>query len=258
VSNVPHVCILTPTYDGRLTAAYMDSVVLSMQDPRQITSYRYHSGDSLVCRARNEMFTMWLREADERGWTHLLWQDGDVALPHGAVASMLSHDVDFIASPVPLKTNLSHHGWTQSVVGLIDEAAPMLYRVQYAATGCLMMSRKAVQAMADYCEAQGHVYFEGDRKVYDAFRIGSDGTGFYLSEDWYICKVMREELGFDLYVDSSFPVSHVDAPRHVWTRPAGPIAETIAAGDYTGELPADIRAQRWTTNDWEAPILSAN
>ena len=247
---LPHVAIATPMYDGKVTEHYMRSVILSMQDPRHVTSFRLLPGDSLVCRARNTLLTQVWNERKQQGLTHLLWQDADVFLPHGAIASMLSRDVDVVASPVPMKVPIGRHGWVQSIVGIQAEIEPMFYTARYAATGCLMFSMDAVSALVDYCETMGHVTGPRDARQYDAFRIGADGNGFYLSEDWYVCKVLRE-IGFDIYVDSSFPVTHVESPRVWWTRPAVPLAETILAGDYAGSLPEDARDQRWATNDYD-------
>lgn len=252
--NLPHVCVMTPTYGGMVTAEFMDSFIRHLQQPDHITSYRYLAGDSLVSRARNHLLADFVAFAEPNGWTHLLWQDGDVGLAPEAISRMLSRGVDVIAAPVPLKTNLDRHGWPMSVVGLVDEVEPMLYRVEYAATGCLMLSRKAVDALVRYCKDNGREYYDNGVR-WDVFRNGSD-RGFYESEDWHVCRILRE-IGFDIYADSSFWVSHVDAPRHRWVREAWPLAETLVAGDLAGSLPDDVRAQRWATNDYDMEAQTA-
>lgn len=250
----PHVCVMTPTYNGTVTADFMDSMIQHLQHPGIRVSYRYQSGDSLVSRARNNLLADFTQGADEYGWTHLLWQDGDVGLSPDALPIMLARGVDVLAAPVPLKLEVSRHGWPMSVVGLVDEVEPMLYRVEYAATGCLMLSRAAVEALVDYCAANGRKYYDNGVR-WDVFRNGNDG-GFYESEDWHVCRLLRE-LGFDIYADSSFWVSHVDAPRHRWLRGAWPVAETISSGNMAGSLPGDLRFERWTTNDFDKAATNA-
>ena len=46
-----------------------------------------------------------------------------------------------------------------------------------------------------------------ERKIFNVFGVGIREKE-YMSEDWYICYKLRE-LGFEIYVDSSFPVTHM-------------------------------------------------
>ena len=242
----PHVCIMTPSYDGKFTAEYLDSIVSQFQQTGYRISYRYSPGDSLVSRARNFLFAEFIEKSKENGWTHLLWLDGDVGIAPESIGKMLARNVDVVAAPVPMKLDIGPHGWSQSVIKLIEEVEPMFYKVEYAATGCLMFSLNAAEALVENCKEKGLEYYD-NKILWDVFTNGAV-DGFYESEDWHVCRVLRE-LGFDIYADSSFWVSHVDAPRLKWFRGPWPLAETIIAGDYNGKLPDEIRFERWSTND---------
>jgi hypothetical protein len=239
----PHVCVMTPLYDGRVTTTYLDFISQSISAEDFTFSYRYHVGDSLVTRARNTLVSDYVSMVDSAEWTHLLWVDGDVGLASDGIARLLARQVDVIGAPVPMKGEApGRHGIRQSVLGPVVELEPMLYTVEYVATGCLMMSRKAIETLVNYCKSNGLEY-EDEGTRWDVFRNGSR-AGFYDSEDWHVCRLLRE-LGFTIYVDSSFAVAHDDGPRQKWIRPACPVAETAIANDHSGQIAESNRAQRW-------------
>jgi hypothetical protein len=78
-----------------------------------------------------------------------------------------------------------------------------------------MLSRNAVSALVDYAKKNGDKYkpnphTRGDTQpsitMYDVFKTGVF-DGEYLSEDYYVCRILRE-LGFDVYIDPSIKVKH--------------------------------------------------
>jgi hypothetical protein len=140
---------------------------------------------------------------NSQNFTHLLWLDGDVSIPASGLQELLDENVDIIAAPVPIKD--LNPGAHQSIRRTYEEVRPYVYKAEAAATGCFLMSKKAVISLiesADY-------YFSDDnstRKIYNVFESGIRDQQL-MSEDWDICYKLRE-LGYEIYVNSSFPVSH--------------------------------------------------
>ena len=239
-----HVCIATPTYDGRVTVPYLQSFIDHHAQGDIKISYNFLSGDSLITRARNYCLTNFYDSVDKLGLTHLFWHDSDVAFDKGALSKLVDRNVDVVAVPVPLKKGISSNGYIQSCLGPYEEIEPMFYKVNYAATGGLMFSLKAVNAIVEFCNDNDLFWIDGGNKIYDAFRLDISEDKIYLSEDWMICHLLKE-LGFDIYADSSISCSHSDSSRAVWTRPACPLSENALKEDFETDLPKELITQRW-------------
>jgi hypothetical protein len=189
----------TPCFEYKVNANYVKSLLEFSQNNIDFEPFFLH--DSLITRARNELITQFYE--NQKNFTHLLWLDADVSISANGLQELLNENVNIIASPVPIK-NLTP-GEHQSVRGTYEEVRPYVYKAEAAATGCLLMSKKSVTDLVK----SSNYYFNDDyseRKIYNVFETNIRDQQL-MSEDWNICYKLKE-LGYEIYVNSSFPVSH--------------------------------------------------
>lgn len=248
-----NIFIATPSYDGKVDSNFL----FSMLEYNNCNSFKFYirtlCGDSLVTRARNELITLFYDTYKIEGYTHLLWQDSDVYLSGKGLMSMLDRNVDVVAAPVPIK-NYSDmtYGIPMSVIGVYEEIEIMFYKARLAATGAFLMSTNAVEKIIEDCEKNQDFYFEGERKVYDVFKVGRNKENRYYSEDWYLCKKLKN-IGFDLYIDSNTSVYHSASPTINYSREIMPLSINgiNKYGKNDRALPPDLQKIMWITNDSE-------
>jgi hypothetical protein len=200
------IFIGTPCFEYKVNANYVKTLLEFEKLGIDFEPFFLH--DSLITRARNELITQFYENST---FTHLFWLDGDVSIPGEGLQTLLSHQVDVIAAPVPIK-DLSP-GARQSIRITYEEIKPYLYKAEAAATGCFLISKKSVSALVE----SSSYYFVNDestRKLYNVFEVGIRNNQ-YMSEDWDISYKLRD-LGFEIYIDSSFPILH--AGIHNYTR----------------------------------------
>lgn len=204
-----NIFIGTPCFEYKVNANYVNSLLEFKEQGINFVPFFLH--DSLITRARNELITQFYENKEE--FTHLLWLDSDVAIPADGLKTLLSHNVDVIAAPVPIKD--LNPGAHQSIRRTYAEVKPYLYKAEAAATGCFLLSK---QAVCDLVEHSSYYYAtdEDTRKLYNVFEVGIRENQ-YMSEDWDISYKLRD-LGYELYIDSSFPILH--AGTHNFTRGA--------------------------------------
>ena len=193
------IFIGTPCFEYKVNADYVKSLLEFSKNGIDFKPFFLHA--SLITRARNELITQFYEKS--QNFTHLLWLDADVSIPASGLQELLNENVNVIAAPVPIK-DLSP-GAQQSVRRTYEEVRPYLYKAEAAATGCLLMSKQSVIDLVKRSE----YYFIDDhstRKIYNVFESGMRDNQL-MSEDWDICYKLRE-LGYEIYVNSSFPVSH--------------------------------------------------
>jgi hypothetical protein len=193
------IFIGTPCFEYKVNANYVKSLLEFSKNNIDFEPFFLH--DSLITRARNELITQFYE--NKKNFTHLLWLDGDVSIPASGLQQLLNENVNVIASPVPIKDLTP--GEHQSVRRTYEEVRPYVYKAEAAATGCFLMSK---QSVIDLVESSKY-YFSDDyskRKIYNVFESDIRDRQL-MSEDWNICYKLRD-LGYEIYVNSSFPVSH--------------------------------------------------
>lgn len=205
------IFIGTPCFEYKVNANYVKSLLDFTKNNIDFEPFFLH--DSLITRARNELITQFYE--NQEVFTHLLWLDADVSIPAIGLKKLLEENVDIIAAPIPIKDSSS--GVHQSIRRTYEEVRNYLYKAEAAATGCLLMSK---QSVINLVENSKHYFIDdySDRKIYNVFESGIRGKQL-MSEDWDICYKLRE-LGYEIYVNSSFPVLHVGL--YNYTR--GPVA----------------------------------
>jgi hypothetical protein len=201
------IFIGTPCFEYKVNANYVQTLLEFSSNGVDFTPFFLH--DSLITRARNELITQFYENKEE--FTHLLWLDSDVAIPFSGLKSLISHEVNVIAAPVPIKDmNVGAH---QSIRRTYEEVQPYLYKAEAEATGCFLMTQRAV---CDLVKSSDYYFIDetSKRKIYNVFESGIR-DGQLMSEDWNISYKLRN-LGYEIYIDSSFSVLH--AGIHNFTR----------------------------------------
>ena len=201
------IFIGTPCFEYKVNADYVKSLLEFSKNGIDFEPFFLH--DSLITRARNELITKFYENS--QNFTHLLWLDGDVSIPAIGLQELLNENVNVIATAVPIKDLTP--GAHQSVRRVYEEVRQYVYKAEAAATGCFLMSK---QSVIDLVKSSSY-YFGDDhstRKIYNVFESGIR-DGQLMSEDWDICYKLRE-LGYEIYINSSFPVSH--AGFHKYSR----------------------------------------
>ena len=206
----PSLFIGTPAYGGWVHHRYMFTILALGQTGLNV-AVQVDPWAALVTMSRNDLITEFYNSAEKNGWTHLLWLDADVAVEAEGILKLLSWGRDAIAARVPLKATFQD-GMKYSVREpvLCEDG---LYKVDAAATGCFLLSKRAAFALCEKARKEGRVYKAFNtanpnyyREVFDVFTVGVRGQE-YDTEDWAMCHALQD-LGIPVYVDASIPVSH--------------------------------------------------
>lgn len=241
-----NIFIATPCYSGRVTIGYMESLISYITKTDISFAHTPLTHDSLVTRMRNWLFTLFYENMNYYQYTHILWQDDDVAMNAEGLISLLSHDADVIGPAVPLKSPITQYGMICAVGDVYDQVGEALYKADFLGTGTMLMSAKAVKDIVSYCNENDAWYWDAptQRKVYDVFKVGASKSKLYLSEDWYVCETLRE-IGYEIYIDGNSEINHAG-----YYKPILPINPESVGRKYRYEIDEPDRGKFWTPNDW--------
>ncbi len=201
-----NLLIGTPAYAGQVHIDYV-SALLVFQRERIPFTLMTIGNDSLITRARNTIISAFFAR---REFTHLLFLDGEVHLPHEGLARMLGYGKDVVGAPVALKGVGPDGARLFNVGNTVGEDGALLV-VERVGTAALLLSRAAADALVADARREQRVYerspTQGDGSIqYDVFRVGVV-DGEYLSEDFWVCHVLRR-LGFPIHVDPTVVTRH--------------------------------------------------
>jgi hypothetical protein len=199
----------TPCYNGLLHQDYFQGTLQYNQLGFPI-AYMHIGNESLITRGRNTIIS-YFYENDI--YTHLLFLDADIYLSGNDLLKLLESGEDVIGAPVPLK-GYDPRGKNVYNVGEILDKNGHLIEVAHVGTAVFLLSRKAVDTLVKNAIEVGKTYSRnpltrGDAPSdvqYDIFRVGVV-NGQYLSEDYYVCKTLRD-LGYKIIVDASIATRH--------------------------------------------------
>lgn len=202
----------TPCYNSMIHSDYLHSIISYQERGLPITIMTL-GNESLITRGRNTIISYF--HYDKR-FTHLLFLDADMHLHANELIKLVAHEKDVIGAPVRLKgKNRFDNSPVYNTGKLIEDKGNGLVVMDRIGTAVFMLSRKAVDALVAHAVKNDDVYSgnphtRGDANIeipqYDIFKTGVF-DGEYLSEDYYVCRVLRE-LGFDTYVDTTCRTVH--------------------------------------------------
>ena len=196
----------TPCYDGKVGVGFMQSLLGTLQLAAQSDIALYPvqiSHDALIQRARNDLVKMALEtECDD-----LIFMDSDQEWNPEVVMRLLSHEVDVVGAPIIKKGTPTDYNVKLLPEGLM---APInhLLKVASVGTGCLRISKKALQTVWDMSpeyENSGAT----NRMVFDVQII----DGQLISEDTVFCAKWRS-TGERVWIDPSLDLGHTGS--HTW------------------------------------------
>ena len=205
-----NLLIGTPAYGGQVHVDYVSSLLVFQRQGIMFTLMTI-GNESLITRARNTIISTF---HERREFTHLLFLDGDVHLPHEGLSRMIACGKDVVGAPVALKALSAEGARIFNIGRTIGEDGPLLL-TERVGTAALLLSRNAVDALIADARGDGRVYeqraahaADGASQAihYDVFRVGVV-DGEYLSEDYWACHALRR-LGFGIHVDPAIVTRH--------------------------------------------------
>jgi hypothetical protein len=193
-----------PVYDGKTEVEIAQEMYMSLFDKRvPIRKIHYYNGDSLVTRARNSTAAAFL---DMPECDYLMFVDSDIRFQRWQIRQLRDHDKPIVGG-VYLKKKLPYQPVCNHKLGMEGDLAIM----REIGTGFMMIRRDVFDAIKQKWPELKYKPYGHERpseNYYDFFRVGvCDQTQYYLSEDYYFCKMARE-CGFNVYLDESILVEH--------------------------------------------------
>ena len=196
------VLIGTPTYDGRLDAWFVNSLVqtIKMAEQKKIFVHAiYTSYDSLVQRARNSL----IRHALVGNYDTLFFIDSDTEWEPEWFFKFLDRPEPIVGAALIKKSDKEGYTvkLTQKKLNLSEDKK--LIEVDGAGTGFLKIDRFALQKFWDISEpyiSEG----EEHRMICDI----KVENGDLISEDYILCEKWKK-LGYKIWLDPSITINHI-------------------------------------------------
>lgn len=235
-NSKPSIAFCTPCYGGMLTARHFNSCIYLKEDLTNLgLAHDWNIGvnESLVHRARMEM----TREFLDSDHTHLMWIDADIEYKSEDVAKLWNLQTDIAVAAYCMKrTDKPLSAWKDGKLVKIDECPKEPFAVDYAGTGFMLISRKAIECVIEYLEARhrkyqaifakvAHLLDDGEKNLVSelvgttlAHYNGQHGPspaiymtpihkGGLESEDYNFCRI-AQEAGFKIIMDPSIKLRH--------------------------------------------------
>ncbi len=251
----PRIWIASPAYGSKIDSGFMTSVLSCFSQLQCVGDIQIWGGDSLVCRARNNLCSMFL---EGRVMQVLLEPNGKPVERRVKFDWLLFLDTDLIFQPYevqmlydlatrkgpgvycgtyPLKTIRPKIVYNPRPGSSPDESG--VVSVYEGGTGFMMIHRQALEQMRkaypknDYTRDNGDQASEGPG--HDWFQVGvwheANRPSRYLSEDWYFCRKWIE-MGGDIFMQTKICANHIG----MITYPINPTEILSVAGVYQKAL----------------------
>lgn len=204
MENKINILIGTPAYNGQLHIDFVNSILDFHKNKLPFTLMMI-GNESLITRGRNTILSFF---HEHKEFSHLLFLDADIGIQAIDIIKLLQHQKDVIGAPVPLK------GYDAKGKKVYNVTNPVksddLFEVDKVGTAVFLLSRKAIDSLVEKAEQySGNPYTRGVNTgtvQYDVFKTGVE-NGVYLSEDFYVCKTLKD-LGYKIYVDDTVATVH--------------------------------------------------
>jgi len=198
------IMIGMPSYDHRIDISVSDTIQRCIQDPESpVFNIAYHSGDSLVTRARNSIAATFL-DYDEV--EYLLFIDSDIHFEPEHILSLRKHNKGVIAGmcmkkTLPYRVVANYKLGQEGTLGIMREVG----------TGFLMIRKDVFRKIAEMRPDLHYNPYEHEyqsKNYYNFFGTEVDQEKkVYLSEDYAFCKMARE-AGYTIYLDETVMTKH--------------------------------------------------
>ncbi|NJD76176.1 MAG: hypothetical protein FIB08_03655 [Candidatus Methanoperedens sp.] len=207
-----NILVATPTYTNQVHINYFVTA-LDIKNSGIQADFDFLS-ESLISRARDELISEFYRY---KFYTHLLFLDSDTGIEEGGFKKLIERNVDVVGAPVRIKRHdiKIYAAVRENDIYIMDkDLNGNLVEVDFLGTGCMLLSRKAVESLVHDAIEHGK-FFKNRIGSYDYFIFGTgvDKNKIYLSEDWYLCRKLKE-LGYKIYLDTSIKTSHMGQAKY--------------------------------------------
>ena len=199
IKNTKRVLIGTPSLDGRVDAWYCFAIneisklgILNNIDV-QVVLLSY---ESILPMARNELLTI----AIKNGFDSLVFIDADTYCNPQSFIEIVMDERDVIALPTVNKSDAEGYN---IFLNQDSELNGDWVKADRAGTGCMKLSRKALETLAKTSES---TQFRG-KELYNICQYVFEGEHF-IGEDIYLCEKLKQ-LGFDIWVNTASTCMHV-------------------------------------------------
>jgi len=206
-----NILIGTPAYNGLLHMDFMNSI-LDFHKIKLPFSLMMIGNESLISRGRNTILSHFY---EMKNFSHLLFIDADIGIKGEDIIKLLQHNVEVIGAPVALKGYDALGNKVYNVTNPIKSTIKTsLFEVDNIGAAVLLLTRNAVESLVDKAVNNNDLYHSNkysrgnskDLMMFDVFKTGVV-NGIYLSEDYYVCKTLKE-LGYTIYVDDTVKTVH--------------------------------------------------
>lgn len=207
-----NILIGTPAYNSMVHTDYMHSLLKFRERKIPFTTMTI-GNESLITRGRNNIISYCYHQQEI--FSHLLFLDADIGMTDADLIKLLSHKKDVIGAPVPLKGKDTFGRPVYNVGKIIEQKQQDLITTDRVGTAVFMLSMRVVVDLIEHAKKQEDVYLSNpltrgnmeQMQSYDVFKAKVI-NGEYLSEDYYVCNVLRTLLGYSVYVDPTIKVKH--------------------------------------------------
>lgn len=199
------ILFCTPCYGGMVFAPHFKSClelkgVLSSQDICH--DWLIGWNESLISRGRMKMTKAFLGTDYE----YMMWIDADIEFSVDDINQLwwaMKEGEDIVVAPYRMKKEGSKFAaWVNgSLIEDLDPLKDPVY-VDYAGTGFMMLSRKALMDLASKVES-----FDDDVKDIPALYMTPIHDGILESEDYYFCRIAREN-GYNIRMVTTTQLKH--------------------------------------------------
>lgn len=226
----------TPCYGGQATAPHFVSA-LELKEALDLHGIKHDWNvvwnESLIHRARMEMTRMFL----ETDHTHLMWLDADIEFRATDVNTLWNLNVDIAVAAYAMKRlDMPLSAWRNGKMVRLEECPTEPFEVDYAGTGFMLISRKAIEAVHEFLKSREQACkdlvaelsenlsdekqkllrlmldgvassYEGSRGRVPALFMTPIRNDCLLSEDYFFCQSARD-AGFKIIMDPSVRLGH--------------------------------------------------
>ena len=233
--NLMSIFIGVPCYGGMIHANFAQclmGVSRALAQNKINHTIEFLGSDSLISRARNSIVAKFYSQPE---WSHLLFLDSDLMFSGESVLKMIQEDKELIGCPYPKKI----YNWEKVAQTIkdgkdVNEHKPLLTDINYnflsskeeveindtcvkvkdIPTGFMLIKRSVITSlMMAYPERKykNNIAGQGEDNSKDFyFDLFSTGVvnGFYLSEDYYFCHLVRS-LGIECWLETGFTLGHI-------------------------------------------------
>lgn len=174
--------------------------------PGGMMNFIWNPGDSLICRARNNIVHDFLMNPCVGQPEYLFFADTDISFVPDNVFRLLNHRIrGIVCGQYALKSD--KHQWCYNTVKGEETGRDGLLKVKDAGTGFMVIHRDVFKTMSE--KLPTNLWYNCDMNKDRRFSFFNAGVanGRYLSEDWVFCH-RAGQLGFPVLIDTKVTVKH--------------------------------------------------